>query len=140
MLDIGTVIRTGWYNAMHNTIGEVRIFDEYDLDKPSSPYIVLSTQTEQQVVNDGTFLYNCTIAIKVVAFDTKVVGKITVENIGNKILALISDARTGPFTLPDPLVLMDTKLIGTNTMPMQTDGRVYITKIFRFHHIVSQTF
>ena len=138
MLDVGTYIRQGWYEALSNIL-QCDIFDEFNVTAaPSNPYVVLSTQTEQQNENDGPFLYNCTIIIKVVSYGSMVIGKKSAEIVGNQILGLITDARTQPFTMSAPLTLIETKLVSTNTMPMDAKDKVYITKLYRFFQIVSQ--
>jgi len=139
MLDVGTYIRQGWYGALSNIL-QCDIFDEFNVTTtPSNPYVVLSTQTEQQNENDGPFLYNCTIMIKVVAFGSLVTGKKSAETVGNQILGLITDARAQPFNMAAPLTLIETKLVSTNTMPMDAKDKVYITKLYRFFQIVSQS-
>jgi hypothetical protein len=140
-MEVGTAIRTAFYSKISAlTYGAVpvRVFDEFQVYSEDSPYVVLSTQTEQQIANDDGFFWNCTILIKVVAFGSLIVGKKAAEDLGALIISNVLSLRGEQINTVTGFDITGVELQSTNTLPIPTDERVYINKLYRFGLTVQQ--
>ena len=140
-MEVGTAVRTAFYSKISAlTYGgsAVRVFDEFQVFGEDSPYVVLSTQTEQQVPYDDSFIWNCTILIKVVAFGSLIVGKKAAEDLGALIIANVLSLRGEQINTVTGFDITGVELQSTNTLPIPTDERVYINKLYRFGLTVQQ--
>lgn len=140
-MEVGTAVRKAFYDkisALTYDGSPVRIFDEYETQGQESPYVVLSTQTEQQVPNEGVYVWNCTILVKVVAWGTQIVGKKEAEDLGAQIIANVLSLRGEQINTVSGFDITGIELQSTNTLPFPTDERVYINKLYRFGLSVEQ--
>lgn len=140
-MEVGTAVRTAFYSKISAlTYGgsPVRIFDEFQVYSEDSPYVVLSTQTEQQIANDDGFFWSCTIMIKVVAFGSLIVGKKSAEDLGALIISNVLSLRGEQINTVTGFDITGIELQSTNTLPIPTDERVYINKLYRFGLTVQQ--
>ena len=134
-MEVGTAVRTAFYSKISAlTYGgsAVRIFDEFQVYAEESPYIVLSTQTEQQIANDDSFFWNCTILLKVVAWGSLITGKKAAEDLGALVLSNVLSLRSEQINTVSGFDITGIELLSTNTLPIPTDERVYINKLYRF--------
>lgn len=140
-MDVGTAVRTAFYNKISSLTylgSAVQVFDEFQVVSQNSPYVVLSTQTEQQLPYDDALIWNCTIVIKVVAWGDFVVGKKAAEDLGDLIRQNVLSLRSELINTVANFDITGVQLQSTNTMPFPTNERVYITKLYRYGMQVQQ--
>lgn len=140
-MDVGTAVRTAFFNQISSLIYKglpVNVFDEFQIVSQSSPYVVLSNQTENQIPFDDVFLWQCSIVVKVVAWGDFVVGKKAAEDLGDLIRQNILSLRSELLNTIPNFEITGVQLESTNTMPFPTNERVYITKLYRYGMQVQQ--
>jgi hypothetical protein len=140
-MEVGTAVRTAFnskISALTYNGSAIEVFDEFQVYGQNSPYVVLSTQTEQQIANDDAFIWNCTILLKVVAWGSLIVGKKAAEDLGALILSNVLSLRGEQINTVSGFDITGVELQSTNTLPIPTDERVYINKLYRFGLTVQQ--
>lgn len=134
-IEVGTAVRTAFYDKIsgltYNSL-PVSVFDEFETPTDANPYVVLSTQTEQQISNDDQFFWETTILIKVVAYGDLVVGKKAAEGLGGLIQRNVQSLRGEQINTVSGFDITGIELQSTNTLPFPTPERVYITKLYRY--------
>lgn len=140
-MDVGTAVRIAFYNKIssltYNSL-PVAVFDEFQIVSQSSPYVVLSNQTENQIPFDDAFLWQCSIVVKVVAWGDFVIGKKAAEDLGDLIRQNVLSLRSELLNTVANFDITGVQLESTNTMPFPTNERVYITKLYRYGMQVQQ--
>ena len=140
-MEVGTAVRQAFYDKISAiTYGgsPVRIFDEFETAGQDSPYVVLSTQTEQQGDQEQVQVWDCTIMVKVIAYGSLVVGKKAAEDLGDIIKQNVLSVYSEQINTVTGFDITGVKLLSTNTFPFPTDERVYINKLYRFGMQVQQ--
>lgn len=134
-MEVGTAVRKAFFDKISSLTYDaqpVTIFDEFETPTDANPYVVLSTQTEQQISNDDQFFWDTTILIKVVAYGNLVVGKKAAEDLGELIRQNVQSLRGEQINTVSGFDITGIELQSTNTLPFPTPERVYITKLYRY--------
>jgi hypothetical protein len=145
MRDVGGVIRKAIFQALDGNItynsAEVVIFDEAPTEGPSSQYILLSTQTENDARNNARFVHEGTILLDIVTVTGAYVTKEIAESISDQILdILLPTIGTTGITLDAGFNLTDLRRESANYLPMlQTDTAKILRKVLRLSFRIQES-
>ncbi len=138
----GTALRAAYFNKIKaltfNSLAVV-VFDEDSvINNPPSPYCQLSTQTEMQVLLDDRFVWDCTILVKTVGFGSLTVGKKPSEDLGELIKKAVIGIRSSPLTIDAAFNIITGTLLSDNTSNQDVKDKIYVTKLYRYHHYIEE--
>lgn len=141
-MELSKAIRTAYYNALEGNITyngiEVPIFDAYAVsDGVTYPYVLLSSQTSNQLRIKRCKRYNASILIDIVTGSTDPIGRSDAEDIAEQVDNIIS-----PDTFIDlDLSAYDYQICDTyrdNDTDLSDKNNIYyiFRKLLTYNHIV----
>jgi hypothetical protein len=142
-MELSKAVRFGYYDALNGNVtssgNDVPIFDVYAVPEDiNKPYILLSTQTSNQLTIKRCKRYNATILIDIVTGGlNSMAGRIQAEDISEQIEGIIN---------PDTFADLDISAYGyqlantereNDTDASSTNGSEYIyRKLIRYNHLI----
>lgn len=138
-MEVSKAIRTAYYGALNGVIS-VPVFDVYALPEgQTKPYVLLSTQTSNQITNKSCKRFNATILVDVVTESKDPIGREQAEDIAEEIDNIIN---------PDTFVDLDLSAygyqLGNTIRESDTDsnlmnGNLYIyRKLITYNHLINK--
>ena len=142
MKEVGGILRKKYYDKLTSLSyggSALRVYDEIAPTGAASPYILLSTQTEQEISSKDCFLINATILIECISYGQEATGKRVTEELGRLLLENVITASTSNYlNLGSEFKLVTTRLLSTNTITEPDQSRVYYRKLYRIEHKIEQ--
>ena len=142
-MELSKAVRFGYYDALNGNVtsggSDVPIFDVYAVPEDiNKPYILLSTQTSNQLTIKRCKRYNATILIDIVTGGlNSMAGRIQAEDISEQIEGIIN---------PDTFADLDISAYGyqlantereSDTDTSLVNGSEYIyRKLIRYNHLI----
>jgi hypothetical protein len=132
MIEVGEQVRKAFYNkisALTYNGNAVSVFDELSVKAQTTPYVILSSQVEQQTDVDVRDTFSASILIKITDAQSQSATKTNVEALGK----LIFDAVKGDqIDFGTDWAIRGVKIQSTNYLTQDVGDKVYVQKIYRY--------
>lgn len=138
MRDINLAIRQGFYQALNTVVtyggNDVKIYTSFDPTITDTLYIVLTTQTEENINTKSSFDTFATILIDIVHKQNR--GTATfdvVDNVAGQVMNIIQPTRSTSISSPDAnLQFCNVRRQSSNTLSETTDVNQISRRLLRF--------
>ena len=138
MRDINLAIRQAFYQALNTNVSfdgnDVKIYTSFNPNTGENLYIVLTTQTGEDVSTKSSFDTFATILIDIVHKQDRGFAEFdTVDDVAGQVLDIVQPTRSTHISSPDAdLQFLNVKKQSSNTLSQTTDTNNICRRLLRF--------